>query len=127
MDDLDRRQMEEWKRIGDFLNRPEAEDKHDQFRQLGSQVLQEFDDLGDYIWKTPNLIEHERAVEEEKLRTYFPTTGILREMKWLGVCGIRDGSMSPRSCLCHSRIGWLLEISSFRLAYSNRSVCGSFD
>ncbi|MGL3108532.1 hypothetical protein [Bradyrhizobium sp. BR 1432] len=75
MDDLDRRHMEEWKRIGDFLNFPEEQELHDLFRRLASRVLHEFDNLGDYIWKTPNLIEHERAVEEEKLRSYFPTTG----------------------------------------------------
>lgn len=91
MDDLDRRQMEEWKRVGDFLNFPEAQEQHDQFRQLGSHVLHEFDNLADYIWKTPNLIEHERAVEEGKLRSYYPITGDaerdeiaqrLRDMRW---------------------------------------------
>lgn len=75
MDDLDLKQMENWKKIGDFINFPEEQEQHDLFRRLAASMLHEFDNLRDYVWKTPNLIEHERFIEEEKLRAYFPITG----------------------------------------------------
>lgn len=56
MDDLDQKQMENSKKIGDFINFPEEQEQHDLFRRLAVIMLHEFDDLGDYIWKTPNLV-----------------------------------------------------------------------
>jgi hypothetical protein len=75
MDEIDPRDMEEWKKIGDFLNARGDHEHEEVFRDLARNVLIEFSDVADYLWKTPNLIEHERAVEEEKLRDYFPLTG----------------------------------------------------
>lgn len=91
MDDLDRNGLENWRKIGDFINHREELDKHDLFRRLASNALDEFSNLADYIWKTPNFIESERSVEEAKLHDYFPITGDekhdemarrLRQMRW---------------------------------------------
>jgi hypothetical protein len=79
MDEIDRRDMEEWKKIGDFLNARGDHELEEVFRDLARNALIEFSDVADYIWKTPNFIEHERAVEEEKLRDYYPLTGDLEK------------------------------------------------
>jgi hypothetical protein len=43
--------------------------------ELGEKAYREFGDLGDYIWKSPRLIEHEKNIEIKKLSDYFPFTG----------------------------------------------------
>jgi hypothetical protein len=75
MDKLDSKHLQNWQKIADFINFPEEQEQQDLFRRLAVSVLQEFNNLADYIWKTPNLLEHERSVEKEKLRAYFPVTG----------------------------------------------------
>jgi hypothetical protein len=35
----------------------------------------EFEDIADYVWKSPKLIEAETKLEIEKLEAYFPLTG----------------------------------------------------
>src|SRR5229473_496563 len=79
MDEIDRRDMEEWNKIASFLNARGDHRQVEAFRDLARNVSVEFSDVADYIWKTPNLIEQEKAVEEEKLRAYFPLTGDLEK------------------------------------------------
>jgi hypothetical protein len=59
--------------------------------QLAVSSFEEFADLADYIWKSPNLIDSETKIELEKLDAYFPLKGDpkqdemaerLRKMRW---------------------------------------------
>jgi hypothetical protein len=45
------------------------------FSRLAWNAYSEFEDVADYIWKAPRLIEHEFKLEVPKLAAYFPLTG----------------------------------------------------
>ena len=53
-----------------------------QLAQLASRAGQEFDDLGDFIYKAPRLVESERETELAKLELYFPDDAKHRELRW---------------------------------------------
>jgi hypothetical protein len=49
---------------------------------LAAQASEEFVNLGDFIYKAPRLIDHERELELSKLDLYFPSGGMGRELRW---------------------------------------------
>jgi hypothetical protein len=75
MEEVELYDQQKWSSMGEFLNSPAEQDQHDIFRQLAWSVLIEFDNVSDYIWKAPNLIDNEHVKELQKLRDYFPLTG----------------------------------------------------
>lgn len=46
-----------------------------EIERLRDQAFLEFDDVADFIWKAPRLIESERRLEAVKLDAYFPDDG----------------------------------------------------
>jgi hypothetical protein len=52
-----------------------ANEFNEELQRLSLSAFDEFGDIADYIWKSPNLIESERKIELEKLNRYFPLTG----------------------------------------------------
>jgi hypothetical protein len=66
-------------------------DRNNAIRRLGQRAFFEFEDVADFIWKSPGLIEAEIKSEISKLEAYFPLTGDgehdkealrLREHRW---------------------------------------------
>jgi hypothetical protein len=49
---------------------------------LSKGAYREFNDVSDYIWKSPNLIHHETKVEVEKLKEYFPNNFEGAKIRW---------------------------------------------
>ena len=63
----------------------------DDLERLALSAFEEFDDISDYIWKSPRFINSETKIEIEKLDAYFPFRGDpeqdeaanrLRKMRW---------------------------------------------
>jgi hypothetical protein len=50
--------------------------------QLAGLAVFEFTLLGDYIWKSPNLIDHENEVEMQKLPVYYPDNPEAASYRW---------------------------------------------
>lgn len=50
--------------------------------QLISQASDEFDDILDYIWKSPGLIKHETEIELKKLPLYYPNDPKSATLRW---------------------------------------------
>jgi hypothetical protein len=55
--------------------------------KIGRSAIDDFDDILDYIWKTPRLIESEYESELDKLDDYFPDDGTdknkrARALRW---------------------------------------------
>jgi hypothetical protein len=50
--------------------------------ELESAAFFEFNNLADYVWKSPRLLEHETALEQKKLARYFPDDSKTAEMRW---------------------------------------------
>ncbi len=73
---MDEVEQEEWTKVAQFLNSTK-EEENEEFRDFARRVLLEFSSVADYIWKTPNFIEHETTLEQEKLSAYFPLSGNL--------------------------------------------------
>jgi len=46
------------------------------------RVYAEFDHIGDFIWKSVRLLEHETRIELAKLDAYFPTDSPNRDARW---------------------------------------------
>lgn len=46
------------------------------------RAKQEFNDVGDYIWKIPRFVESEYQVELQKLSSYFPDEPDLAKIRW---------------------------------------------
>src|SRR5262245_63301765 len=72
---MDQIETDEWSSIIRFLNSTGEDGQSKVFRDLARQARVEFEDIADYIWKTPNFIEQETALEKEKLASYFPLSG----------------------------------------------------
>jgi hypothetical protein len=49
---------------------------------LATRASEEFDNLSDFIWKAPRLVESERTLELAKLERYFPDDVESREVRW---------------------------------------------
>jgi hypothetical protein len=71
---MNEEELAEWKGIAQFLNSTGDDEKAEVFRDLGREAMDEFGDVGDYIWKLPRFIEQETAREKDKLEAYFPLT-----------------------------------------------------
>jgi len=54
----------------------------DQLEKLAERAQTEFCDVSDFIWKAPNLIDHERELELSKLDAYFSNHPELRKRRW---------------------------------------------
>jgi hypothetical protein len=54
----------------------------DQLGQLKSRAFSEFNDVGDFIWKSPRFLIHETTLEKEKLKDYFPEGGETARLRW---------------------------------------------
>ncbi|MBS1159071.1 MAG: hypothetical protein H6R15_1490 [Proteobacteria bacterium] len=54
----------------------------DQLDELAGRAQREFDDVSDFIWKAPRLIEHERELELSKLDSYFSNHPELQKRRW---------------------------------------------
>lgn len=54
----------------------------EQLNQLASQASDEFDDILDYIWKSPGLIKHETEIELKKIPLYFPNDPKSAALRW---------------------------------------------
>ena len=50
--------------------------------QLATRASEEFDNLSDFIWKAPRLVETERELELAKLHLYFPNDPVSRDLRW---------------------------------------------
>lgn len=50
--------------------------------ELASRAFHEFNNVADYVWKAPRLIEHETKLELKKLDRYFPDRPDLAEQRW---------------------------------------------
>ena len=53
--------------------------------ELASSAQRKFEDAGDYIWKSPRLIEHEMKLEKAKLKIYFkgyPDESKFQRFRW---------------------------------------------
>lgn len=53
--------------------------------ELATSAQREFEDVGDYIWKSPRLIEHEMKLEKSKLNIYFkglPDESKFQRFRW---------------------------------------------
>ncbi|MGP0203767.1 MULTISPECIES: hypothetical protein [unclassified Pseudomonas] len=53
-----------------------------QINELAARAQREFNDVSDFIWKAPRLIDHERKLELSKLDAYFPNHPELRKRRW---------------------------------------------
>jgi hypothetical protein len=42
----------------------------------------EFDELADYIWKSPHLIDNETKIEKQKIKDYFPDNAEMAKLRW---------------------------------------------
>jgi len=83
--------MEEWDRITKFLNTAVEDGEDSSFIDIARDALLEFGDVADFIWKVPNFLDTETALEKRKLKAYFPLTGnpeqdelanMLRSARW---------------------------------------------
>jgi hypothetical protein len=54
----------------------------DELAELGWRALHEFDDVADYIWKSPRLIDHEDKLERRKLEIHFPGRPDMAKLRW---------------------------------------------
>lgn len=72
MDDGD---TQHWSKIMRILNARLADGSASAFTELAHKAFEELSNVGDYVWKTPNLIDSELTLEKEKLDAYFPITG----------------------------------------------------
>jgi hypothetical protein len=86
----------------------ELEDSSANLHALAYAARSEFEDIADYVWKSPNLIKTETQLEIEKLRAYFPLTGSpnedaeairLRKTRWFFEAR-RLGKVFPH-VMCH--------------------------
>ncbi len=50
--------------------------------KLARQSFFEFNDIADYVWKTPRLIDQETKIEKSKLKIYFPDRPALANSRW---------------------------------------------
>jgi hypothetical protein len=50
--------------------------------RLATSAYEEFNGLGDYIWKVPRFVDSERESELAKLEQYFPDKSRLRDLRW---------------------------------------------
>jgi hypothetical protein len=66
---------EEWARIIRFFNTKVGEGADAGFVQIAREGMLEFDDVADFVWKIPNFLDAERALEKKKLQAYFPLSG----------------------------------------------------
>lgn len=64
-----------WRNLAQLLNSSEGNQEDDLFRDFARSTADEFSNVADYIWKTPNFIEQEITIEKEKLDAYFPLRG----------------------------------------------------
>jgi hypothetical protein len=78
---MNEEELTEWKGIAQFLNSTGDDEKAEVFRDLGREAMDEFGDVGDYIWKLPRFIEQETAREKDKLEAYVPLTDDLEANK----------------------------------------------
>jgi hypothetical protein len=49
---------------------------------LAKEAYLEFNDVADFIWKAPSLIEHQEEIERAKLREYFPNDIKKQSWRW---------------------------------------------
>ena len=54
----------------------------EQIENLCGRAYREFCEATDFIWKSPNLIKHETAVELKKLKAYFPDNPEAQKERW---------------------------------------------
>jgi hypothetical protein len=54
----------------------------ERFDELASRATAEFENVSDFVWKAPRLIETERQIEREKLDRYFPDDQESRDRRW---------------------------------------------
>jgi hypothetical protein len=59
--------------------RTPSESDFDKFEVIAQSAFSEFEDVADFVWKSPRLIEAETKSEIEKLTAYFPLTGSPQE------------------------------------------------
>ena len=50
--------------------------------RLAASAYEEFNNLGDFIYKAPRLVKSERESELAKLERYFPNDSNLRDLRW---------------------------------------------
>lgn len=51
-------------------------------KELVQEAHFEFDGVSEYIWKSPNFIEHERELEKKKVKACFSEQPELAELRW---------------------------------------------
>jgi hypothetical protein len=54
----------------------------ERLRRLRDRACREFEEVSDFFWKAPKIIDHERKLELRKLDEYFPESSDFREFRW---------------------------------------------
>jgi hypothetical protein len=54
----------------------------DALEKLAQSAFNDFSNTADYIWKSPRLIEHETALEIQKLKDYYPNDPDSKRIRW---------------------------------------------
>lgn len=49
---------------------------------LALAAYHEYDDILDFVWKTPSFVESQEAIELKKLRDYYSDTDWIRDVRW---------------------------------------------
>ena len=52
------------------------------YRELSTRIFLEFNDVADYFWKSPRLLEHETNVEAQKIQEYFSDDPRRANLRW---------------------------------------------
>ena len=58
------------------------QDISEKYYFIASNVSWEFNQISDYIWKSPKLLDQETKLEIQKIEEYFPDNPNLAELRW---------------------------------------------